>query len=185
MSNAISSLIFMFRNVDKTKNGEIGRAPVAALQSLKVIQGVSKYDSTIAKGAEEAVSLFTKAAKHSKAADIVLKSAKWGLENNMVNPLICVSSGIKVLNSEDKTSTAVKELAAISGMLAGESVAKKVLAKIFKSGSMAAKIASGVLFVCASIASYSVGEYVGKDLAKTVKANTTLMPVPAKINQTA
>ena len=183
MSNAISSLIFMFRNVDKTKNGEIGRAPVALAQGLKVIEGASHYNATIAKGTDAAINIFTKAAEHSKAAELALKGTRWAVHN--VNPMICVSSGIKVLKSDDKTSTAVKELSAISAMLAGESVAKKVLTKIFKSGSMPAKIASGLLFVCASIASYSLGEYIGKDLAKTVKANTTLMPVPAKINQTA
>ena len=183
MSNAISSLIFMFRNVDKTKNGEIGRAPVAFAQGLKVIEGASHYNSTIAKGTDAAVSIFTKAAEHSKVADIALKGTKWAVKN--VNPMICVSSGIKVLKSDDKTSTAIRELGAISAMLCGEGIAKKILAKTFTSGSITSKIISGVLFVCASIASYSLGEYVGKDLAKTVKANTTIMPVPAKINQTA
>ncbi len=169
MSNAISSLIFCARNVDKTKHGDIGRAPVALAQGLKVVDCVAEHNKAVAVGTEKAASVFAEAAQHSKFADRLLKATKWAKNN--VNPMICISSGIKVIKSDDKLSTGLVELGAISSMLAGEGIAKKLLAKIFTSGSIYSKIASGVLFVGASIASYSLGEKVGKDLAKEVRAN--------------
>ena len=52
MSNVVSSLIFACRNVDKTQNGDIGRAPVAAAQTINVLGEVTKYNKALAKGAE-------------------------------------------------------------------------------------------------------------------------------------
>ena len=184
MANPIASLIFTCRNVDKTSNGEIGRAPVALAQGMNVLGEVSRYNKAIAKGTDAALSVFNKAATKSKVVDYAVKGASWATKN--VNPLICVSGGLKVAMAEDKTSTAIKEVAALSTMFAGEAVAKKVLPVLIKKlpiGGKLGTIINGLLFVCASIASYSVGEYLGNDLAKEVKANYAF--APAKIDQMA
>lgn len=198
MSNAVSALIFACRNVDKTQNGDIGRAPVAAAQGMKVLGEVARYNKAIAKGADATISVFDNIAKHNKAVYYAVKGVKWGVRN--VNPMICGSSVLKVAMSDDKTETAIKEVAALSTMFAGEGIAKKLLSNCTKNGikigrklcgtKNAAKIGGrtgaiikGLLFVGASIGSYSVGEYFGKDLAKDVKASLGLGT--SKINQMA
>lgn len=184
MANPISSLIFAYRNVNKTENGEVGRAPVAAAQGINVCGEVAKYNKAIAKGADAAVSVFEDLAQKSKPVDYALKGVKWATKN--VNPLICVSGGIKVAMAEDKTSAAITEVAALSGMFAGESVAKKILPKVIEKllvGNKVGVIINGLLFVGASIASYAGGEYLGKVFAKDVKASWDMGP--KKINQIA
>lgn len=201
-ATAVSSLIFACRNVDKTKGGEIGRAPVAAAQGIKVANEVVRYNKAFSSGADAAISAFDNIAKQSKIVDYGMKGVKWAVNN--VNPLICVSSGIKTLMAEDKTSTAIKEVAALSTMFAGEAVAKKalnnkelhknILNKLTeKAPKLMAKVApklsgkvgtviKGITFVGASIASYTVGEKLGDKLSKEVKANWAREP---KINQLA
>ena len=184
MSNAVSSLIFACRNVNKTENGEIGRAPVAAVQSINVLNQVSKYNKAIAQGTDAAVSVFENLAKKSKPVDYAVKGVKWATKN--VNPLICVSGGIKVAMSDDKPSAAIKEVAALSTMFAGESIAKKVLPMLIEKlplGNKAGAVVKGLLFVGASIASYSAGEKLGTVLADEVKTNWA--KEPQKINQMA
>lgn len=184
MSNAISSLIFAFRNVDKTQHGEVGRAPVAAAQGVKVLSEVSRYNKALAKGADATLSVFNNLAKKSKAVDYAVQGVNWATKN--VNPLICISGGLKVATADDKTDAAIKEVAALSTMFAGEAIAKNTLPSIVKKLPVNNKIGAiikGVLFVGASIASYSLGEHLGKDLSKEVKANWAFEP--AKINQMA
>lgn len=181
MSNAISSLIFAYRNVGKTQNGEIGRAPVAAAQGIKVLNEVARYNKFLAKGADATVSVFNDLAKKNKAVDYAVKGVNWATKN--VNPLICVSGVLKVAMSEDKTSAAINEVASLSTMFAGEAIANKVLKKIPLKGKTGALI-KGVLFVGASIGSYSLGEYMGKDLAKEVKSSWSFGN-NSKINQMA
>ncbi len=179
MSNAVSSLIFAYRNVGKTQNGEIGRAPVAAAQGINVLSEVARYNKAIAKGTEAATSMFSNLAKHNKAVDYAVKGVNWATKN--VNPLICVSGGIKVLTSDDKVSSAIKETSALATMFAGERLAKEILPKIIKSQGKGGALLKGILFVCASIGSYSAGEYFGKNLSKEVKASWDF----GKINQMA
>lgn len=172
MSNIISSAIFACRNVDKTQHGDVGRAPVAAAQSINVVNQAAKYNKAIAKGAELTTKLFDKWADKSKIARYGIKGVNWATKN--VNPLICISSGIKVFRSDDKISTGIKEGAALATMFAGEAVAKKILPKLIKKlpvGSKMGAVIKGLLFVGASIGSYSVGEALGKNMAKEVKTN--------------
>ena len=184
MSNIISSAIFACRNVDKTQNGEVGRAPVAAVQTINVMNQAAKYNKAIAKGAELTTSVFNKWADKNRVVNYTVKGINWATKN--VNPLICVSGGVKVLMSDDKVSSGIKEAAALSTMFAGEAVAKKVLPEIIKKipvGNKVGTLINGLLFVGASIGSYSVGEVLGKDLAKEVKANWS--GKSSKINQKA
>ena len=172
MFSAISSAIFAYRNVGKTQRGEIGRAPVAAAQAISVANEVAHYNSKIAKGADAAISVFNDMAKKSKVMNGVVKATKWGVHN--VNPLICISSGIKVATSDDKVSTAIKEVGALTTMFAGEAIAKRALPELVKKlpvGGRVGAVIKGLGFVAASIASYAIGEKLGGDLAKETKIN--------------
>ena len=201
-ANAVSSFIFACRNVDKTKGGEIGRAPVAAAQGIKVANEVVRYNKALSSGADAAISAFDKLAKKSRVVDYGMKGVKWAVNN--VNPLICISSGIKVAASEDKLSTTIKEVGALSTMFAGEAIAKQILNNkdlhktildkaTEKAPKLMAKIApklsgrigniiKGLTFVGASIASYTVGEKIGNALCEEVNTNWDRKP---KINQMA
>lgn len=184
MFSAISSAIFAYRNVGKTEKGEIGRAPVAAAQTIGVVDKVTRYNATLAKGTDAAVSVFSNMAQKSKVVDGALKAVKWGVNN--VNPLICISGGIKVAMSDDKASSAVKEIAALSTMFAGEAIAKKALPELIKkipAGTKTGAIIKGLGFVTASIASYEIGEKIGSKLIKDTKTNFGIST--QKINQMA
>ena len=180
MSNVISSLIFAHRNIDKTQNGDIGRAPVAAAQCINVLNAVSKYNKAIAHGTDAAVSVFKDMAKTSKTADYAIKGISWATKN--VNPMIAASGVLKVAMSDDKVSTGITEISALSTMFAGEKLANKGLealgkinwknpkiAKLFNKNTRIGALLHGILFVSASIASYATGEYMGKNLAEEVK----------------
>ena len=183
-TNAVSSLIFAFRNVDKTKNGEIGRAPVAMAQGVKVVQSAlekaSVYNENIAKGTEAATKVVTELSKESKVVNGVVKATDWATKN--VNPLICVSGGIKVLMSDDKPKAAIRETSAIATMFAGERAAKLALAKL-PIGGVKGTIIKGLLFVGASIASYSIGEKLGNHLADEIRVDSSFKD--GKIDQMA
>lgn len=196
----VSTGIFAFRNVDKAERGDKGRGVVAGFQTLNLgndIAGtVLKYDNAIAKTARSAASVFSDMAKESKAFDYAGKVLKWGCDN--VNPLICASGAIKVATSENKTEAAITETAALATMFAGENFVKgsydklansKYIQEINKAareteafkplfeyvakhklGGKIGTVAKGLALVGASIASYSIGEYIGKDTAKGVGA---------------
>ena len=184
MSNAVSTLRLACRNVDKTQNGEIGRAPVAAAQSINVMNEVAKYNKAIAKGAEATASIVNKWADKNKAVNYAVKGVNWATKN--VNHLICVSGGLKVAMADDKTTAAINEVAALSTMFAGEGIEKKILPKIVEKLPLNKKmsaIVKGLLFVAASMSSYSLGEVLGKDLSKQVKVNWDFRN--GKIDQTA
>lgn len=182
MFSAVSSAIFAYRNVGKTEKGEYGRAPVAVAQGLNVLNEVARYNKALAKGTDAAISVFDDLAKRSKVVDYGVKAVKWGTNN--VNPLICASGVLKVAMSDNKQEAAVNEIAALSTMFAGESLAKSAIPKILEKVKLTGKIGNivkGIAFVCASIASYSAGEYIGK------KLNAELQPAykREKIDQKA
>lgn len=194
MSNVISSIIFAHRNIDKTQNGDIGRAPVAAAQCINAFGEISRYNKVLAKGTDAAVGLLQNAAKNSKALDYTLKGVSWATKH--VNPMIAVSGIIKVAREEDKLSTGITEGAALGTMFAGEKIINNALtalskcnfknptiAKIFNKNTKIGAVVHGILFVAGSIASYSMGEYMGKKLAKEVKTELTYKP--KKLNQIA
>ncbi|MDR1168488.1 MAG: hypothetical protein LBK53_06350 [Heliobacteriaceae bacterium] len=190
MCNAIASIIFAGRNYDKTKSGEVGRAPVFLFQTAKVVDAALKYDSKIAKNA---VSVFNRLAGQSKVLDYTGKALKWGMNN--INPLICASGGLKTLMSDDKLTTGITETGALATMFAGEAVMKcivnssavknsiqkasklKLLKPLFnfikkgKFGGKAAAILKGAAFVAASVSAYSLGHYLASDVAKEINSS--------------
>ena len=210
MFSAVASGIFAVRNVNKTENGEVGRSAVALGQTAGVVQEIAKYDGAIANTARSAVSVFSDMAKENKAFEYAGKFTKFAINN--VNPLICVSGGIKTAMSDDKVKTGITEAMALAAMFAGEGLTKryydkainsqtcksiitklsktKGISKIFdylskhKLNGKAAAIAKGLAFITASITSYNIGEHYGKDLADDVKAKLGIS-TPKKINQKA
>ena len=193
MFSPIASTIFTVRNINKTENGEIGRAPVFIGQAAGVIGEISKYDNAVAVGTKNVLSAFSELSKESKVLNYAGKFAKFASEN--VNPLIAVSGGVKVLMSDDKQSAAITEASALSAMFLGEALVKKNYDKIAgisavksamsskcakavtdflqktKLKGAAGAIVKGVSFVGASIASYEAGHYIGEKLAKYAKNN--------------
>lgn len=191
MFSPIASTIFTVRNINKTENGEVGRAPVFIGQAAGVVGEISKYDNAIAIGTKNVLSVFSKLSEENKTLKYAGKFAKFASEN--VNPLIAVSGGVKVLMSDDKQSAAITEASALSAMFAGEGLLKKNYDKITGTSAVksamsskyakaitdflqktqlkgaAGAIVKGASFVGTSIASYEAGHCIGDKLAKYAK----------------
>ena len=179
MSNIVSSAIFCARNVDKTENGQIGRSAVAVGQGAKVVDYVTKLDNTVGKTAKTAVDALQTAAKSEGIFKFAGKAVDFASKN--VNPLICVSSGIDVLMSDDKESAIVTNATAVGSMFGAEHLMKNHMDKIPKikclkgvsekilkfsketkgAGKLPA-IINGTAFVVGSVVAYNAGEKFGK-----------------------
>lgn len=122
MFSAVASGIFAYRNANKTKDGDVGRGAVTVGQTAGLVQEIAKYDGAVANTARSAVSVFSDLAKKNKAFEYAGKATKFAVNN--VNPLICVSGGIKTAMSDDKVKTGITEAAALSAMFAGEGLIK-------------------------------------------------------------
>ena len=121
---AVSSIVFAKRNIDKTANGDIGRAPVPVVQALSATAGVAELAKTagfteVSKGVN---TVFSKADTLLGKAGITENVCKGA--GKAVNPLLCVASGIRVLRDEDKGSALVEEGLAMGSMFAGEKAFK-------------------------------------------------------------
>lgn len=210
MFSAVASGVFAIRNVNKTENGEVGRSAVALGQTAGVVQEIAKYDGAIASTARSAVSVFSDMAKQNKALEYAGKFTQFAVNN--VNPLICVSGVIKTAMSDDKMETGITEAGALGAMFLGEGLVKKHYDKAIKTDTCnnilnklsetkgikkvfeylsknklngkVGTIIKGLTFLTASISSYNIGEEIGKDLAKDIKAELQIGK-PKKINQKA
>ena len=210
MFSAVASGIFTYRNIDKTQNGDVGRGAVAYGQAAGLVQEIAKYDGAIANGAKSALSAFSNLAKNNKAFEYAGKVTKFAINN--VNPLICVSAGIKTAKSNEKVKTGITETAALATMFAGEGLIKlkydkvinskafqnvltkakdtKVFKPVFdyltkhKLNGKAANVLKGLIFVGGSMGSYAIGHKLGSDIADRVKANLNIKtPSENKQNQ--
>ena len=201
MFSPVASFIFACRNVDKTKDGDVGRSAVAAGQAAGLVQEVSKYDGLVANSARSALSVFSNLAKENKAFEYATKAVKFAADN--VNPLICASGVVKTAMSDDKIGTGVTEATALTAMFAGEGMIKKYYDKAVNSSSVkngiknlsknkimkpvfeylekhqlkgkAGAIIKGLLFVGGSMTSYAIGQKFGETTAKRVKANVNAL----------
>lgn len=197
MFSPVASGIFAFRNIGKTENGEIGRAPVAVGQITGVLKEIGKYDKTIALGTKNAVQILRDVAGDSSALKYAGKTVEF-LSNN-VNPLICASSAIKIAMSDDKEQTLKEEIGSLGCMFAGEHLISKNYDKIANSktvtetieklskskylkpmfesiekhnwGGKIGAIIKGLSFVTVSIGSSCVGLELTKSLLKTKDKN--------------
>ena len=194
MFSPVASGIFAFRNIGKTENGEIGRAPVALGQVTGVIKEIGKYDKSIAIGTKNTIEIFKEIAGNSKTFNYAGKSLEF-LSGN-INPLICASSALKVAlaDEKDKDRILLEEAGMLSFMFLGEGtisknyskiensqLVKKGLKKLSKTetlkplfekiatknwGGKIASIIKGLTFVTVSITSSNFGEDLTKSLLK-------------------
>ena len=197
----VPSGIFFYRNMQKatdtSENGEKSRGTVAFAQGAKIVEAVAKYNDETARTAKNALSIFDKYAKQYKAIDYAGKAVNWATHN--VNPLICISGGIKVLTSDDKVHTGITQTGALAGMFLGEGLMKLHMGKVIneenllklankakdinglkkisnaliKSGNSGkiTSIIKGLLFVCGSITSFNIGEKIGTNTADRICAD--------------
>ena len=208
MFSAVASGIFAYRNAEKTKNGEVGRGAVTLGQTAGLLQEVSKYDGLAANAARSTLSVFSDLAKQNKFFEYAGKATQFAVNN--VNPLICASGVVKTAMSDDKVGTGVTELTALSAMFTGEGLiklyydkaansknCKDLLAKAsdkkylkpilgylekHKLNGKAGAVIKGLVFVGGSMGSYAVGETLGKDISKRVKANLGIR-TPGKLTK--
>ncbi len=196
----ISTGIFAFRSADKASKGDDGRAVVAGCQGAGLVGDVfgriKHYDTALCNTARSAASVFSDLSKTNKVFEVGGKVVKFGMNN--VNPIICASSAYKVLRSDDKLETGVKETMALTTMFAAENLVKMNYEAVANSGAMnklnklvkesdnlkpilgyiaknklGGKLGlatKGVALVAGSIAGYNLGENMGADLSKSIKS---------------
>lgn len=187
LEGVVASGLFCARNIDKTADGHVGRAGVAVGQAKNIVSYVKTLDNSIGRGTKAAVDAFKAAAETNKIFDYAYKAVD--IASKSVNPLICISSGIDVLTSDDKESALVTNAAALGSMFAVESLMKKHLGSALKDisqikgvnkvtekvmnfaskhkhGGKLPEIVQGVAFVVGSCAAYGCGEKFGSMVAK-------------------
>lgn len=131
-SNAIFSVRRASRGVDAIDENPIyglANLNIAAGQILKGGRAVKaaaiisnpKFEQTT-KGAAETIKNLSKTSKVANGFSKVLNFTA-----NNINPVICVTSGIKVLGSEDKVDTLARESLALTTMFGAEAAAKSIL----------------------------------------------------------
>lgn len=131
-SNAVFSARRATRGFDAVDENPMYAAmnmDIAAGQVLKGARAIKAMD-VAANGANNAVSYsasegIKNLSKTSKVLEGAGKIINFTAEN--INPIICVTSGIKVLDSDDKLDTAARESLALTAMFGAEAVAKEVL----------------------------------------------------------
>ena len=131
-SNAIFSARRLDRGIDAVAENPIYGAmnmDIAAGQTFKGTQAATTLASAsnkeIAQSLQGATEAIKKASEGSKFLNGAGKVIKFTAEN--INPLICVTSGIKVLGSDDKMDTAAREVIALPSMFIAEKLARKAI----------------------------------------------------------
>ena len=129
--------IFSKRRLDKAVGGDIGSYAVATGQIRNGVAAVAKFDNMVGHATSSATKAFDAGAKATGALGYAVKGVNWAAKN--VNPLICVTSGIRVLKAEDKTSEAINQAYGLAGMFAFEKTSKLFMtpegrAKLLKNG---------------------------------------------------
>lgn len=166
----VANILFTIRNGNRAQNGEGGRGLVTVGQAAKFFKQVKDYDNVFGDMTKSAISAFSKISENDKTFRYISKGVKFASEN--VNPLICVSSGINVLTSEDKQSTVIAEAGNLAGMFAMEGWMKKHLDGIVEKLPISKKwkpIVRGIAFVLGSIGASTLCYNIGKKAAVKLK----------------
>ena len=146
-----ASALFAVRNAGKCcKQKEYTRGMVSAWQAVNVLDSTAGSTSSIfssaAKGAGKVLKNTDKAIEHlvskSKNSEEILKTfdkmqkttgaaSKIGaIAQKVVNPLLCVSSGVRVLKDDDQCARLIEETSAMGAMFGAEAVMKYARSKI-------------------------------------------------------
>ena len=183
----VANILFFVRNGNRTQNGEGGRGLVAVGQGVKFFNQVSKYDNMFGNATKSAISAFKRISESDKTFKYISKGVKFASEN--VNPLICVSSGINVLTSDDKQTALISEAGNLAGMFAMEGWMKKHLDGIVEKLPISKKwkpIVRGIAFVIGSIGASTICYKLAKKGADKLKEqnekykNISMQPVTDK-----
>lgn len=163
----VASVIFSVRNGGKTSAGDIGRLPVTVGQAASVVKASAQYGNPFSRTIKQGLRILNS----DYVARNLGKVVKFASDH--VNPLIVVSSGIKVAmaDKEERTNMIIAETGCLAGMFAGEGWMKKNLAKYLDKIPMSKKwvpILKGIVFVTGSISCSMLGEKLGKEFAKLV-----------------
>ena len=190
---AVKNGIFGARSVEKAKQGHDGRIPIATAQASNVFNEVLKLDGRVGKSSQTAIDALKNVSTGLETAaksEKLLEYAGKGINflSRHINPLICVSAGIDVLNSDNKEEALVTNTMALISMFGGEHLMKKhlddaidyagkniikvknknklidnVVNAIEKSNSNGKikSIAHGVAFVVGSCVAYGIGQKFG------------------------
>lgn len=176
MSNVISSAIFCARNVDKAESQDkIGRWAVAVGQAKKIADYVTTLDNSVGKETSSAINIIKDYSKGKQVLNYAGKAINFASEN--VNPLICVSAGIDVLNAKDKDSAIVTNAAALTGMFAVENQMKKHLDDIPK--------ISGVKEAIKKFTTSKIGKEIVANVTKFAEKNKCTKGIPTLIHGAA
>ncbi len=172
--SGVATGLFSIRNANRTSNGEVGRLPVAVGQIASTLKEVSKQSNIFARGIRGTLETIEEVAKYDKMCnsiyDGISKTVKFASKN--VNPLIVCSSGLNVLNADDKKSALISESGTLAGMFATEGMMKKYLDKVVDTLPIGKKwkpVIKGLMFFAGSIAGSTIGHDMGKKVAEKVK----------------
>ncbi len=133
---AITSSIFLYRNMKKVEEGHIGRLGVALGQGknlydytisqvnnldnaiINASKTATKVDDVILNSAKKVTTSLGNAAKADKLVGGVGKAANWASKN--IRPLIIASAGIDIALADDKKAATVENACALSAMFSAE-----------------------------------------------------------------
>jgi hypothetical protein len=162
----LATIGFVGTNYNNVCNkGDWTRIPVLTGQCFNAVDEGLK----LAKKEESVMHKVDTIAKTNKAFNYSTKVINFVRKN--INPLIVVSSGIKVAmaKKEDREKTFLTEGGCVAGMFIGEGWMKKNLSKYLEKLPVEKKwlpIIEGVVFVCGSLTSSTIGQNIGKKLAQ-------------------
>jgi hypothetical protein len=166
----LATLGFVGTNYNNVCNkGDWTRIPVLTGQCFNAIDEGIKYNSTIFNKAQVLYNNCDNIAKTNKLFKYSTKAITFVKKH--INPLIVASSAIKVAlaNKEDRTNTLLSEGGCVAGMFLGEGWMKKNLNKYLVKLPVERRwlpIIKGVVFVTGSITASTIGQKLGKSVAK-------------------
>ena len=132
LANALRKGWFAYTNSEKgnnyTRADRLERKVTSYCQDVTTANDTLKVVRETTRGSKYVDALsrtLNSSAKTSKMLEWASKGAN--IAGELVNPLLCVAAGARVLNAEDKKSSLIQESAAMAGMFAVEGVIKSNL----------------------------------------------------------
>lgn len=129
-----SSGVFSFRKVDSAANStnpfvgamNMDIAGGQVLNAAKGVSNVAKYsENALSSGIVSAEESIKNLAKTDKVVGGISKVLNFTADN--INPLICLTSGVKVATSDNKEEALVEEGCALGAMFGSETLAKRFI----------------------------------------------------------
>lgn len=126
LADPIRMMVFSVMNTDKAKNSlrvdQKERGLVAGLQLKNAASGVLEIaqgkTGAVADGLNRVSGTIETARNSSKIFNEVCKGVN--IVSKLVNPILCVASGVRAYKAEDKKSAAIKEAGAMGAMFGAE-----------------------------------------------------------------